>query len=288
MKIEIPLDQYAKAKAFRALHVKSPTFVMPCAWDSMSAMIFEDLGYQCVGTTSGGVNWAQGREDYIYSVPREQMLGSYGSIARTTSLPVSGDLENGYGESPQNVAETIRQSIVLGMVGGSIEDQVMDGSGQLFDKELAKERIKAAREIADSMGLQYTLTARCEVFFSGMKNPYAEAVDRVNHYYQAGANCLFVPGISDKKTLGDLVRDVDGPISFGMGATQHPLSFDEIAELGVRRISTGGGLSRAAFSCIHRAAKNILNGGTFDYLDNAISDPDINIFFANRSDDGDR
>lgn len=252
---------------------------MPCAWDPSSAIMFEELGFRCIGTTSGGVNWAQGRRDYVYSVPREQMLEAYAAITRATSLPVSGDLENGYGESPSEVAETIKESINIGMVGGSIEDQDMDSNGQLFNKELAVERIVAARETADSMGLAYTLTARCEVFTSGIEDPYAEAVERLNRYRAAGADCLFVPDLSDIKSLGRLVQDVDGPISFGMGASAQPLSIGVLAEIGIRRISTGGGLPRAAFSLVRNAAAEILTSGTFGYLENAISDSNINKYF---------
>ncbi len=279
MNINLPHEQHSKAEAFRALHQKSETFVMPCAWDPSSAIVFEELGFKCIGTTSGGVNWAQGRKDYVYSVPREQMLEAYAAIARATSIPVSGDLENGYGESPLDVAETIRQSIDLGMVGGSIEDQAMDASGRLYDKGLAVERITAARETADNMGLTYTLTARCEAFSTDFEDPYSEAVERLNRYHAAGADCLFVPGVSDTNTLRRLVQDVDGPISFGMGASAQSLSMSVLSELGIRRISTGGGLPRAAFSLIRNAATEILASGTFDYLDNAISDSGINEYF---------
>ena len=279
MKTNISPEQHVKADKFRALHQTPEIFVMPCAWDPSSAILFEELGFQCIGTTSGGVNWAQGRRDYVYSVPRKQMLEAYAAITRATSLPVSGDLENGYGESPSEIAETIKESINLGMVGGSIEDQNMDSNGQLFNRELSVERILAARETADSMGLAYTLTARCEVFTSGIEDPYAEAVERLNRYRAAGADCLFVPDLSDLESLGRLVRDVDGPISFGMGASAQPLSISVLAEIGIRRISTGGGLPRAAFSLIRNAAAEILDSGTFAYLDNAISDSNINEYF---------
>ena len=278
--MDINLEHHSKATGFLALHQKPETFVMPCAWDPLSAIVFEELGFQCIGTTSGGVNWAQGRRDFVYQVPREKMLEVYAEITRATSLPVSGDLENGYGESASEVAETIKESIVLGMVGGSIEDQVTSpGGAQLFDMELAVERIAAARESADSTGLTYTLTARCEAYSTDIKEPYSEAVERLNRYYTAGADCLFLPGVSDIDTLQKLIKDVDGPISFGMGASTQPLSVNTLAELGVRRISTGGGLPRAAFSLIRNAAAEILSSGSFDYLENAISDSSINEYF---------
>lgn len=279
MKSPLPAVQVSNAERFRQLHLKTETFVMPCAWDPASAIVFEELGFPCVGTTSGGVNWARGREDYVYSVPCEQMLEEYAAIARATSLPVSGDLENGYGERPDEVANTIRASIDRGMVGGSIEDQASDPPGLLLDMDLAVERIVAAREAADAMGLAYTLTARCEAYFTECTDPYGEAVERLNRYRAAGADCLFVPGVSDMETLKRLVVDVDGPISFGMGATSRSLSVEALSALGVRRISTGGGLPRAAFSLVRTAAAEILASGTFDYLDNAISDSNINEYF---------
>ena len=279
MKTPITAEQLSKASRFQTLHQGENTFVLPCAWDPMSAILFEELGFECIGTTSGGVNWAQGRRDYVYSASREEMFKTYAAITAATSLPVSGDLENGYGESPLEVAQTIRQSIEIGMVGGSIEDQSMTSGAQLFDIELAAERIVAAREAADNEKLAYTLTARCEVYSFAYEDPYAEAVKRLNRYRAAGADCLFVPGVSDITTLQNLVRDVDGPISFGMGATTQALSMAKLADAGVRRVSTGGGISRAAFSLIRNAAAKILSDGSFDYLDDAITDPDINRFF---------
>jgi 2-methylisocitrate lyase-like PEP mutase family enzyme len=279
MKMTLTPEQLSKAERFRQLHQETETFVMPCAWDPSSAIVFEELGFQCIGTTSGGVNWAQGRQDYVYGIPREQMLDEYAAITRATSLPVSGDLENGYGESSGEVAETIRESIVRGMVGGSIEDQAMDPPGRLFDIELAVERIVAARETADGMGLAYTLTARCEVYSTDNADPYAEAVERLNRYRAAGADCLFVPGVSDIEALQRLVEDVDGPISFGMGSSAQSLSVGALSAAGVRRISTGGGLPRATFSLVRNAAAEILASGTFDYLESAISDASINEYF---------
>jgi len=274
-------NQLLKAEAFKALHQQPDTFVMPCAWDPLTAIIFEQSGFQCIGTTSGGVNWAKGRRDFVYSVPREEMLCDYGNIACATSLPVSGDLENGYGESCREVENTIKQSIDFGMVGGSIEDMDMVANGNLIDVELAVERIVAARESADSTAIPYTLTARCEVYSTNCENPYAVAVDRLNRFREAGADCLFVPGLSSPEDLANLVSDVDGPISFGMGATEQPLSVSLLSELGVRRISTGGGIARAAFSLVRTAAEKILTDGTFEYLENAISDPMINQYLLN-------
>ncbi len=280
MEEEINPQQLLKAQQFKALHERDEIFVMPCAWNPLTAIMFEELGFECVGTTSGGVNWDHGRRDFVYSIPRDEMLESYGAIAKATSLPVSGDLENGYGETPEEVAETIRASIAYGMAGGSVEDMSMVNSGRLVDTALAIERIKTARLVADQLCSDYVLTARCEVYSTDHKQPYSVTVERLNCYREAGADCLFVPGLSDITGLKNLVRDVDGPISFGMGATDQPLSVNDLAEIGIRRISTGGGLPRAAFSLIRDAAQEILNDGAFSYLDNAISDPGINEYLG--------
>lgn len=270
------------AETFRALHEGSTLFVMPCAWDAFSALLFECAGFQCIGTTSGGVNWVKGRMDYVYSTPRLEMMRAYGEIAAATTLPVSGDLENGYGEDPEEVAETIRSSIAQGMVGGSIEDQgtiptdAAFTNGELIAFDLAVERIRSAREAANASEFPYTLTARCEVYYTGCADPYKEAVKRLNAYRAAGADCLFVPGLNDLKNLELLVKEVDGPISFGMGATPEPLTLSILEDVGILRVSTGGGLTRATFSLVQRAAKKIVASGEFDYLAGALSETQIN------------
>ena len=144
-------DSYRqKARTFKSLHEDSKLFVMPCAWDAFSALLFERAGFKCIGTTSGGVNWIRGRMDYVYNTPCAEMMHAYGEIAGATRLPVSGDLENGYGECPDEVAKTIRASITQGMVGGSIEDQgsiptnASCSNGELIAIDLAVERIRAA------------------------------------------------------------------------------------------------------------------------------------------------
>lgn len=275
-------DTINAAQSFKVLHESSSLFVMPCAWDAFSAILLERAGFACVGTTSGGVNWVKGRKDYVYNTPRNEMLAVYGEIAQATRLPVSGDLENGYGSSPEDVASTILGSIAAGMVGGSIEDQgvvpndELGSNGELIGFEDSVERIRVAREAANTAKTPYMLTARCEVYYTNNSDPYAEAVKRLNAYREAGADCLFVPGLNDLKSLEQLVRDVDGPISFGMGATPEPLSLKMLEDIGIRRVSTGGGLARATFALLDNAAKEILNDGTFGYLTNALSESAVN------------
>ncbi len=283
-----PDDVASAARAFKSLHDESSIFVMPCAWDAFSAILLERSGFQCIGTTSGGVNWIKGRKDYIYSTPKEEMMASYGEIASATMLPVSGDLENGYGTSQEDVANTILDSIAMGMVGGSIEDQGLVptdehfSNGQLIEFETAVERIVAARVAAQAVNYPYTLTARCEVYYTDCKDPYGEAVKRLNAYREAGADCLFVPGLNDLTSLEQLVRDVDGPISFGMGATQEPLTVSMLEDIGIRRISTGGGLTRAAFALLNNAAQEIMANGTFGYLNDVLSEAEVNSALDNK------
>ncbi len=270
------------AEDFNALHEQSSLFVMPCAWDAFSSIVFEQAGFKCIGTTSGGVNWVKGRKDYVYSTPRAEMLNAYAEIAQATTLPVSGDLENGYGANAEEVADTIVASIAAGMVGGSIEDQGVvpndtNGSnGELIAFDQAVERIRAARAAADSTDIRYTLTARCEVYYTQHAKPYHEAVTRLNAYGEAGADCLFVPGLNNLDELAQLVKEVDGPINFGMGATAEPITLTMLEDIGIRRVSTGGGLTRATFGLLKKAVADVIEQGCFDYLDGALSEADVN------------
>jgi 2-methylisocitrate lyase-like PEP mutase family enzyme len=268
-------DIHAKAARFRALH-ESGTFLMPNAWNAGTARLFADLGFEAIATTSAGTNFSNGHGDYDYAVPRAEMLAEYGRIAAAVDLPVSGDLENGYGDTPEEVAETIRQSIAHGMVGGGIEDHTGDPAAPLYEVELAVERIRAAREAADASGLSYTLTARAETYLVGHADPFAEAVRRVNRYREAGADCLFVPGVRDAQTIATLVREVDGPVNVVMGLAGAALSVTELAELGVRRVSIGGSLARAVFAFVRKAALEMRDQGTFGYAGDQMPEPELN------------
>ena len=281
-------NTYQLAHEFRAKHNEAELFVMPCAWDAFSAILFEQAGFSCVGTTSGGVNWVRGRKDYIYSTPAQEMLDAYGDIAKATSLPISGDLENGYGESPEAVADTIRGAIDAGMVGGSIEDQQIVPTdddfknGVLYSMDDAIRRIKYVRQAADDSGIEFTLTARCEVYYTGSDNCLSIAIERLNAYREAGADCLFVPGLNDLDLLSQVINEVEGPISFGMGATPEPITLRMLADIGVRRVSTGGGITRAIFTAIQEMAQELAVDGTATYLGGIMSEADINRLLSKR------
>jgi len=277
-----------KATRFNELHNSDGIFVMPNAWDAGSAKFLADQGFAALATTSGGVNYARGRQDYVYAVPASEMLEAYGLIAHAVDLPVSGDLENGYGTDPETVAATIRQSAEHGMVGGGIEDWSGDPDNPLYETGLAVERIAAARQAGDACGFPYTLTARCEIYSFDLPNRFAEAVRRANLYSDAGADCIFIPGLNDPDDLRRLVREVPAPISVvaGLGEVvtgegDPQLSVAELADIGIRRVSTGGSLARACFGLLRRAARELAEEGTFSYTRDAIPDPEINAFYKN-------
>ena len=267
-------EQAAKATQFRALH-NDGIFVLPCAWDAGSARLFASAGFAAIGTTSGGVNWSAGRPDYVYSVDRADMISAYGQIAKAVEVPVSGDLENGYGPTTDDVARTIRLSVEHGMVGGSIEDQTSETAPGLFPVGQAVERIAAAREAADASGIDYTITARAESYFGGVTNPFYDAIERANRYALAGADCVFIPGLSTLEELRSAVDAIDAPMGVGIGSGGAELTLDALAEIGVRRVSTGGLLPRALAGFVTRASREMLDLGTFDYGQGAISDIEI-------------
>lgn len=267
----------AKADRFRALH-ESGIFVMPCAWDPLSALLFARAGFAALGTTSGGVNWSHGRPDYVYGVSRDEMLSSYGEIADATHLPVSGDLENGYSDDPTAVADCIRRSIEKGMVGGSIEDHSSTEPTGLVSKELAVEKIEAAREAADQSGVQFTITGRAEAMYTDMANALEEAVERANLYAAAGADCIFIPGLDNLDTIAEVTAAIGAPVSIGLGAEGYKFTLSELADAGVRRVSTGGAVPRAVYAEIDRISRQMLSGD-FSFGAHMMSDVEVEKMF---------
>ena len=274
----MPIEESLKKKgeAFRALHDAGGCFVMPNAWDIGSAILLQQAGFASIATTSAGVNYSAGVTDYDYAVSREDMIDSYGRIARSVETPCSGDLENGYGDDPETVAETIRLSIEAGMVGGGIEDHSGDSGQPLYDVSFNAERIRAARAAADASGVDFTLTARAECFLVGHEDPLRESIRRLNAYREAGADCLYAPGVRSAEGIGTLTREVDGPVNVVMGLSGAPLSLAELTDLGVRRVSVGGALFRAAYAVVRDAGRAILDDGRFDFAENAIPDAEFN------------
>ena len=204
-----------------------------------------------------------------------------GRIVNAIRIPVSVDAENDYGHAPEEVAETIRQMADTGAVGASVEDYaVAYGTGDLYDRVLSVERIEAAVEVATSLLFPFTLTARVECYLVGHSNPFRESVTRASLYREAGADCLFVPGVKDAETIGRLVKEVDGPINVVMGLAGSLMSVRQLEYFGVKRVSIGGLLARTTFGVIRRAAKEIRDHGTFTYSEGQVPDADLCRFFA--------
>ncbi len=254
-----------KGEAFRALHAREGVFVMPNAWDRGSALRLAAVGFEALATTSAGTNYANGTTDWDYHVPREDMIRDFGLIARAVDVPVNGDLENGYGDAPADVAETIRQSIAAGMVGGGIEDYTGDKAKPLYDLSLSRERIAAAREAADATGVPFVLTGRAECYLAGVENAFAESVKRLNAYREAGADVLYAPGPQDAEEIARLAREVDGPLNVVVGRRGTPLTVERLAEAGVKRISIGGALFHACYGYLRQAAEEMRDKGTFGW-----------------------
>lgn len=272
--------QIQHGERFRELHTDASTFLMPNAWDPGSACILAESGFQCLATTSAGIAYSLGQPDYEGRVSRSQMMECIHRIATAVELPVSADLEAGFGASPEVVAETIRLAIQAGVVGGNIEDLSGDPPAPLFDIGLSAERIRAARESADQSGVPFTLTARTDCYLAGLPSPFSEAVRRINLYREMGADCLFVPGIKDAETIAALVREVDGPITVVMGLTGNAFTVSQLERLGVKRISIGGSLARSALGLVRRAAQEMLQHGSFGFAEQQIPDAELCSFFA--------
>ncbi len=273
--------QAEKAAQFRALHGQSGAFVIANAWDAGSAKLLGALGFKAVATTSAGLAFMLGRPDGEAAVERRDAMDNARAIARAVDLPVSIDLENGYGDAPQAVADTIAFSALTGAVGGSIEDATGRRDKPLYELDHAVERMRAARKAADASGIPYTLTGRAECFLVGHPDPLRESIKRLVAYAEAGADCLYAPGVSDSEMIRTLVREVPRPVNLLMtGAVR--LTFKEIEALGVRRISVGGALARAAYSEALRCAREIAQNGQFGALARALPNKKLNEFFAGR------
>ena len=247
--------QKDKGKEFKELHVAEGIFVMPNAWNAGSACMLEEAGFPAVGTTSAGIAFCLGLPDYEGVLTREAALDETRRIARAVRIPVSVDAENGYGHTPEDVVETIRRVADTGAIGASIEDYSSAyGTGDLYDRVLAVERIEAAATAAASLSFPFTLTARTECYLVGHPDPFGESVARATSYREAGADCLYVPGIADAETVGRLVKQVVAPVNVVMGPqTMLPLNY-----AGPHGELAGGSMDRRFF---HRLGASLLARG---------------------------
>ncbi|MFF4059690.1 isocitrate lyase/phosphoenolpyruvate mutase family protein [Streptomyces sp. NPDC001668] len=283
-KDRVDTESRAKAQRFAALH-REGCFLLPNAWDVGSARVLEAAGFPAVATTSAGVAFSLGRPDHDFfaeqppedRVDRETMLRRVGEIAGGIAVPLSADLEDGYGESPETVAATVASALAAGAAGGNIEDFTGDRGRPLHDEKLSADRVRAARETLAAGGEPFVLVGRTDVLLVG--GPLDEAVRRANAYLEAGADCAFVPGAADAETIGTLVRELDGPLNVVMGLTGNGLSLDDLRELGVRRVTVGGSIARAMYRHLLDAARELADSGTFSYAAGQLSQTDLNDLF---------
>jgi 2-methylisocitrate lyase-like PEP mutase family enzyme len=271
----VTATQSSKADRFRALHQAPRAFVIPNPWDAGSARILAGLGFQALATSSGASAGTLGRRDGM--VTREEMLAHARSIVAATDLPVSADMEKGFGDAPAVVAETIRLAAEAGLVGGSIEDATGDRDRPLYDPGHASERIAAAVEAARALSFAFTLTARAENFLRG--NPDLEdTIKRLQAFERAGADVLFAPGLPDLAAVRAICGAVSKPVNFMVGIRGKSFTVAELEAAGVKRISLATSLYRVAMTGLLDAAREVKDSGTFGYLDRSIPTPELNAF----------
>jgi 2-methylisocitrate lyase-like PEP mutase family enzyme len=267
--------QSDKAARFRALHAGPNAFVIPNPWDAGSARILAALGFQALATSSGASAGTLGRRDG--KVTWEEALAHARAIVDATDLPVSADLEKGFGDAPGIAAETIRLAAGVGLVGGSIEDATGDKDRPLYDIGQATERVAAAVEAARVLSFPFTLTARTENFLRG--NPSLDdTIARLQAFERAGADVLMAPGLPDLAAVRAVCTAVSKPVNFMAGIRGKSFTVAELQAAGVRRISLATSLYRLAMTGVVEAAREVKEKGTFGYLDRSLNTPDLNAF----------
>lgn len=269
------MNQLDKAMRFQALHQREKAFVIPNPWDAGTARILAALGFEALATTSAGLAFSLGRRDAEGALTRAETLANAQQIVQATDLPVAADLENGFGDAPEVVAETIRLTAECGLVGGSIEDATGRKEQPIYDFSLSVERIAAAVESARRLPFPFVLVARAENFLHG-KPDLDDTIRRLQAYEAAGADVLFAPGLPNAEAIREVCAAVSKPVNVVMGLRGYPYTMAQLTALGVKRVSLGSSLSRAALSGLISAAKEIIDDGTFSYANKSISFDETN------------
>lgn len=270
----------AKAETFATLHEGPEILVLPNCWDAGSAKILADAGFPAIATTSAGVAFAHGYADG-HVISRDEMCAEVARCAAIVDVPLTADMEGGYGVPPEEVAKTIRRAIAAGAVGANIEDLIATETEPMLDMGLAVERIRAGREAADSAGIPFVLNARTDVYLHNKGSASAmfdEAVSRANAYYAAGARCTYVPGVADPALIQRLADAIDGPLNILAGPTSP--STAELQAMGVARVSIGGSLARACLKLVENAAAELRGSGTYGYGEGGFSNDALNQRFT--------
>ena len=270
-------SQTSLAAKFRALH-ESGCFVLPNPWDIGTAIYLEHLGFKALATTSAGFAFSRGKPDG--GVPRDEMLAHIREIVKATALPVNADFHAGYADEPEDVAANVRLCVETGVAGLSIEDNTGRSDCPLHEKKLAIERIRAARSAIDASKTGVVLTGRCEAWLVGDPDPLDTALDRLAAYAEAGADCLYAPGVSDPNEIARIVKTLaPKAVNVLVSGFNHQLTLSGLADVGVRRISVGSGLALAAWGAFLRAAQDIQINGTFNLLAGNAASADLNELF---------
>ncbi len=268
--------QAEKGSAFRALHERDGAFIIPNPWDIGTTRLLARLGFEALATTSAGYAFSMGQRDN--TMGRDKLIANAGAIASATDLPVSADLENGFGDDPASVAETIRLAAVAGLAGGSIEDATNRQDDPIYEYQLAVERVRAAAEAARALAFPFTLTARAENYLVGRPD-LKDTIKRLQAYQEAGADVLYAPGLTSKDEIAAVVSSVDRPVNVVMGLQGVQLSLAALSEIGVKRVSVGSALTRAALGTFLRAAREMREHGTFTFADEAVRYREISAMF---------
>lgn len=265
-------NQAEKGSLFRELHARDNAFIIPNPWDVGCARLLASTGFEALATTSVGYANSVGRQDH--GVTREEMIAHATDLCAATELPVSADLENGFGDDPETVAETIRMAAGSGLVGCSIEDSTNRDDDPIYSLEHSVERIRAAVEQARNLPFPFMLTARSENYLHGRKD-LADTIRRLQAFQEAGADVLYAPGMTDMKEIATLVSSVDRPVNVLAGLQGVHFDAGELSRIGVKRISVGGALTRIAFAAVLRAAREMKERGTFTFVDEPITSREI-------------
>lgn len=267
-----------KYKSFRTLHERPGAFVIPNPWDAGTARILTALGFEALATTSAGYAFAAGRQDSAASLTRDEILQNARSIVDATHLPVSADLEDGFGRSPEVCAETIRLASAIGLVGGTLEDATGDPNDPIYDFSLAVDRVAAAAKTAHDC--DFVLTARSENFLQGRPD-LDDTIRRLQAFDEAGADVLYAPGLPNLEAIREVSASVSKPVNVVMGLKGPTFSVEELAAAGVKRISVGGSFARAALGAFVRAAREVKDRGTFTYAADALPHAEAKAYMVN-------
>ena len=271
--------QLPRAQTFKALHERDSAFVIPNPWDAGSAKLLASMGFEALATTSAGLAFALGRADAEGAISRDEALENICAIVAATDLPVAADLENCFADSPEGCAETLLKAAQTGIVGGSIEDASGNPDDPIYAFDLAVERVRAAVAAARSLPFPFMLTARAENLLNGRMD-FADTLRRLEAYADAGADVLYAPGLRTREQVIAVVQAVaPRPVNVLMGLNGVNLSVQQLSECGVRRISVGSSLARAAFGGLYRAAEEIRSQGTFTYAEQALPFDQLNALF---------